>query len=59
MVTYLCSFAATGVPSGAGHPQWHRAGKQALLLGEKPTAMGNPKTAKMVLTMLTNKAVGE
>ena len=59
MVSYLCSFAATGTPQGSGHPAWNRAGKQAMLLGEKPTHMGKPSTAKMAITMLTNKAVGE
>ena len=59
MVTYLCSFAASGTPRGSGHPLWNRAGKQALILGEKPTHMGKPSTAKMIATMLTNKAVGE
>ena len=59
MVTYLCSFAASGTPAGLGHPIWQPAGKQVLILGEKPTHMGNPSLAKMVKTMLTNKAVGE
>ena len=59
MVTYLCSFAATGTPSGTGYPAWNPAGKQAMLLGEKASHMGTPGTLKMVATMLTNKAVGE
>ena len=59
MTTYLCSFAATGTPSGAGIPVWAPAGKEAMLLGDKPVRMGNPKMAKMIATMLTNKAVGE
>jgi len=59
MVTYLCSFASTGTPYGPGLPNWNRCGKQAMLLGEKPSRMGNPSTLKMVATMLTNKAVGE
>ena len=59
MVTYLCSFAASGTPQGSGHPVWDRAVKQAMILGEKATHMGKPNTAKMVATMLTNKAVGE
>jgi carboxylesterase type B len=59
MIQYLCSFAACGVPSGAGHPAWNPTGKQAMLLGENPTHMGKPNLAKMVATMLTNKAVGE
>ena len=32
---------------------------QALLIGEGQTRMGKPNMGKMVLTMLTNKAVGE
>ena len=59
MVTYLCNFATQGVPSGLGYPTWKAAGKQAMILGEKPTHIGNPSLAKMVGTMLTNKAVGE
>jgi para-nitrobenzyl esterase len=59
MAAYLCSFAASGVPSGTGHPIWKPLGKQSLILGEKPTHMANPGLGKMVLTMLTNPAVGE
>ena len=59
MVQYLCSFAASGIPSGVGYPVWKPTGKQAMLLGEKPSRMDNPSLAKMVATMLTNKAVGE
>ncbi len=59
MVDYLCSFAATGTPASFGHPVWKSAGKQVLILGEKPTHMGNPSMAKMIKTMLTNEAVGE
>ena len=59
MVTYLCNFAASGTPFGAGYPTWNRCGKQAMLFGDKASRMGNPSTLKMVGTMLTNKAVGE
>ena len=59
MAAYLCSFAASGVPSGTGYPIWKPLGKQSMILGEKPTHMGNPGLGKMVLTMLTNPAVGE
>ena len=59
MVTYLCNFAASGTPYGPGLPTWNRCGKQAMILGEKVSHMGNPSMAKMVATMLTNKAVGE
>jgi para-nitrobenzyl esterase len=59
MVDYLCSFAATGTPQASGHPAWKAAGKEAMLFTDKPTALGKPNMAKMVATMLTNKAVGE
>ena len=59
MVDYLCAFAAAGTPQGNGHPVWKPAGKQAMIFGDKATAMGKPGMAKMIATMLTNKAVGE
>ena len=59
MVTYLCSFAAYGTPYGTSLPSWNRAGKQVLMIGEGETRMGNPNPAKLIYTMLTNKAVGE
>ena len=59
MVSYLCSFAATGTPRGIGYPTWHPLGKQVMILGEKPSHMGKPNLGKMVYTMLTNPAVGE
>ena len=59
MVSYLCSFAATGTPSSTGYPTWKPLGRQAMVLGEKPSHMGKPSLGKMVLTMLTNPAVGE
>ena len=59
MVSYLCSFAATGTPSGTGYPLWNPLGKQAMILGEKPTHMGKPSLGKMLVTMFTNPAVGE
>ena len=59
MTSYLCNFAATGNPNAASLPCWTPAGKEAMLLGEKEPGMGKPKMAKLVYTMLTNKAVGE
>ena len=63
MVAYLVNFARTGNPNHTGElPTWIASGKgqnRVMILGEKPTAMGKPSMAKMVYTMLTNKAVGE
>ena len=61
MTDYLCNFAKTGDPNGGNHPKWESAGKSnaALRLGEGDTRMGNPSKLKMIVTMLTNKAVGE
>ena len=60
MVNYLCNFVKTGNPNGSGCPEWKPCdGKQVLCLGEKDTAMGKPGMGKMIVTMLTNKAVGE
>ena len=63
MVDYLCNFVRTGDPNQAGVlPTWVASDdsqKQVLCLGQKDTAMGKPSMLKMIVTMLTNKAVGE
>ena len=59
MVSYLCTFAATGTPSGVGYPTWQPLGKQVMILGQQPAHMGKPNMGKMIVTMLTNPAVGE
>lgn len=63
MVSYLYRFAVTGNPNKSGElPTWIASGRgqnRVLMLGEQPTAMGKPSLLKMIVTMLTNKAVGE
>ena len=61
MTTYLCNFAKNGDPNGESQPIWTPAAKdkKVLMIGEKPTQMGNPSMLKLTKTMLTNKAVGE
>ena len=63
MVRYLCNFAKKGDPNKAAQlPTWIASGKgqdRVLIFGEKPTRMGRAPMGKMILTMLTNKAVGE
>ena len=58
MVDMLCTFAATGKPCD----KWQAAqkcGKKVFRIGEKPGAMDKISMAKLMKTMLTNKAVGE
>ena len=63
MVSYLCNFVKTGNPNKGGQlPTWiasDKNQKRVLRLGEKPTHMGKASMAKLVKTLLTNKAVGE
>ena len=63
MVDYLCYFAKNGNPNKDYElPRWETSAsnpKQVLCLGEEPTGMGKPSRLKMLITMLTNKAVGE
>ena len=62
MTDYLCNFAKTGNPNGDTLPVWETAATEknkVMNLGEQPTGMRKPSKVKMILTMLTNKAVGE
>ena len=60
MTDYLCNFAKNGDPNSGDLPVWQAAAKgQALRIGEQPARMGKPSMAKLIRTMLTNKAVGE
>jgi para-nitrobenzyl esterase len=63
MVGYLCNFVKTGDPNKAAQlPTWIASGSgqnRVLILGDKPTHMGRAPMGRMILTMLTNKAVGE
>ncbi len=62
MTDYLVNFCKYGDPNGAGLAAWLPAGKgqhKVLCLGEQPTHMGRTNPAKLIKTMLTNKAVGE
>ena len=63
MTDYLCNFVKTGDPNKAAKlPTWIASDKtqpRVMIIGEKPAHMGKPNMAKMVWTMLTNKAVGE
>ena len=59
MVRYLCNFAKKGNPNGGGNPEWVACGERGMLLGNQKPHMGKPNTLKQVVTMLTNKAVGE
>ena len=62
MTDYLTNFCKYGDPNGANLTAWIPAGKKqgkVLRLGEGNTRMGSVNMAKLVKTMLTNKAVGE
>lgn len=61
MTTYLCNFAKNGDPNGENLAEWmsEKTSKKVMLFGDDQTRMGRPNMAKLTLTMLTNKAVGE
>ncbi len=62
MANCLCRFAATGDPNATGKKTWlpaQTAGKQAMCFGNGEPHMGKPSMLKMIITMLTNKSVGE
>ena len=63
MVSYLVNFCTKGDPNKAALlPTWIASDKnqtRVMRLGGKSTCMGRPATAKLIYTMLTNKAVGE
>ena len=59
MLDRLCAFAKNGTPSADGLVEWTEGGKDALILGDNVTRMGNPSSLKLWKTMFTNKAPGE
>lgn len=62
MTEYLVNFAKSGDPNGENLPRWEPIGKgqhKVMRLGEKDAHMGRPNMAKLLCTMVTNKAVGE
>ena len=62
MSSYLCQFVKTGNPNQEGLPTWQpitESQKHVLRIGEGKIRMGSVNMAKLFITMLTNKAVGE
>ena len=62
MTDYLCNFAKTGNPNSDTLPVWETAAScknKVMGFGEHATGMRKPSGLKMLITMLTNKAVGE
>lgn len=62
MSDYLCNFAKTGNPNGAGLPEWKPAKKgqkEVIRLGEGNIRMARVSKCKLLWTTLTNKNVGE
>ena len=62
MTDYLTNFAKTGNPNSDTLPVWEPAASnknKVMGFGEHATGMRKPSGLKMLITMLTNKAVGE
>lgn len=62
MMTYLCHFVSTGNPNNNELIQWNPSSlkdKSVLVIGEEDTKMNKVSTLKLLITSLTNKAVGE
>lgn len=62
MTDYLINFVKTGDPNGKDLPRWEPVtGRQnrVMCLGEQPAHMGKVNMAKLLRTMVRNKAVGE
>lgn len=62
MTDYLTNFAKTGNPNADTLPFWlpmDQNQKKVMRFGEGETKMGTPSLLKLIITMLTNKAVGE
>ena len=59
MSSRLCEFARSGDPNCGDLPRWNKCKNQAIMLGDKDTAEGNPGALKLWVTMFTNEAPGE
>jgi len=61
MSTYLCNFVKSGDPNGEKLPRWKKctSGKTVMRFGGGETSQGKVNMAKLIITTLTNKPVGE
>ena len=59
MTDRLCAFAKNGSPNLDSYTEWEKGGKEALMLGEGDTHMGNPSRLKLWKTMFTHNPPGE